>query len=251
MNGGWFAAAVVAAVLFCANPGQAQTYGDEQIADFVESRPAVREIMYVGEELYEFMEKSFMGAYTSVPLAWDPSEPNDNAYAEHKPSVDRKVINVRVSSALSPLDQVACLVYEATNAQNEEQFAFITRQANQGELTKIEFIHSILRLEHQSLKRTLAFLGRQPQYLNPDMEENVFYQKMSGTPEAFEDFLVYLKKIKRDNYDVFEHYSSFYDFVIPPAKKWQARKAAAETKKTAVGQPVGTESKHIEAASSN
>ena len=173
------------------------------------------------------MEEAFSGIYTSVPLAWDPAEPNDNAYAEHKPSVNRKVINIRVSSTLTPLDQVACLVYEAINAQNEKLFTAITEEAHEGAMTKSEFILNILSLEHKSLKKTLAFLSNQSPYKDIDLSQTIFYSKMSGTPEDFDAFIEYLHRIKRDEYDVFEHYSDFYDFVIPPTRRWKANQKAA------------------------
>ncbi len=162
-----------------------------------------------------------------VLAARDPEEPNDNAYAEHKPSVNRKVINIRVSSTLTPLDQVACLVYEAINAQNEKLFTAITEEAHEGAMTKSEFILNILRLEHKSLKKTLAFLSNQSPYKDIDLSQTIFYSKMSGTPEEFDAFIEYLHRIKRDEYDVFEHYSDFYDFIIPPTRRWKANQKAA------------------------
>lgn len=218
---------LLAAILCWLSPVQADAYAVKQISAFAQSRPAAKPIIDEGKGIYQFMEKAFSGIYTSVPLAWDPAEPNDNAYAEHKPSVNRKVINIRVSSILSPLDQVACLVYEAINAQNEDQFTEITEEAHEGVMTKLEFIHNILRLEHKSLKRTLAFLSKEKPYKDIDLSQTIFYSKMSGTPEEFDDFLEYLHRIKRDEYDVFEHYSNFYDFVIPPTRRWKANQKAA------------------------
>ena len=223
-----FVSMVLLGAIFCEpNPVMADPYALQQISAFAQSRPAVKPIIAEGKEIHQFMEKAFSGTYTSVPLAWDPAEPNDNAYAEHKPSVNRKFINIRVSSALTPLDQVACLVYEAINAQNEKQFTAITTEAHEGAMTKSEFILNILRLEHKSLKKTLAFLSNQSPYKDIDLSQTIFYSKMSGTPEEFDAFIEYLHRIKRDEYDVFEHYSDFYDFVIPPTRRWKANQKAA------------------------
>ena len=222
---------VLLAAIFCEqNPVKADPYALQQISAFAESRPAVKPIIDEGKRIHQFMKEAFSGTYTSVPLAWDPAEPNDNAYAEHKPSVNRKVINIRVSSTLTPLDQVACLVYEAINAQNEKQFTAITEEAHDGAMTKSEFILNILRLEHNSLKKTLAFLSNQSPYKNIDLSQTIFYSKMSGTPEEFDAFIEYLHRIKRAEYDVFQHYSDFYDFVIPPTRRWKANQKAAAKK---------------------
>ncbi|GAB4343896.1 MAG: hypothetical protein Kow0089_20000 [Desulfobulbaceae bacterium] len=211
----------------------AATYAERQLSAIARSRPGIEEVLRQGEGVRRFLLDAFSGMYTSVPLAWDASEPNDNAYAEHKPSVNRKVINIRVSSLLTPPDQVACMVYEAINAQNEKQFTMLTEQAHEGLLTKTEFIHRILMLEHKSLKRTRAFLSRQEPYRSMDISTTVFYRKMMGTPDGFDNFLEYLKEIKRKEYDVYKHYSDFYDFIIPPTKRWKVeRNAAAGTRES-------------------
>lgn len=220
---------LLTAVLFGPGPVAADPYAVKQLSAFAHSRPQAGAILAEGEEVYQFLEKAFSGMYTSVPLAWDPAEPNDNAYAEHKPSLDRKVINLRVSSHLSSPDQVACLVYEAINAQNERQFIEITEEAHKGEMTKTQFIHNILRLEHKSLKKTRAFLSNLVPYKDIDLSQTIFYSKMSGTPEEFDAFIEYLQRIKREDYDVFKHYSDFYDFVIPPTRRWKANHKAAAT----------------------
>ncbi len=217
--------------LLTPSPVKANAYATDQISDFTRARPGTEEILEDGGKVRQFLIEAFSGLYTSVPLAWDPTEPNDNAYAEHKPSLNRKFINIRVSSLLSPLDQVACVVYESMNAQNEYQFTEITEEAHKGLMTKTEFIHNILRLEHKSLKKTRAFLIDQPPYRDVDLSQTIFFSKMYGTPEHFDDFIAYLHRIKRVEYDVFKHYSDFYDFIIPPTKRWKAnqKKKAEKT----------------------
>jgi len=201
----------------------ATTHAAQELSAFAGSRQGVGTVINESKEVHAFLLKAFTGLYTSVPLAWDPREPNDNAYAEHKPSLNRKLINIRVSSKLNPLDQVACMVYEAINAQNEKEFAKLTDEAHSGDLTKTEFIDSILRLEHKSLKKTREFLSSHEPFKGADISKTVFYSKMNGTPEEFDAFIEYLHAIKRDDYDVFKHYSDFYDFIIPPTKRWKAR----------------------------
>ncbi len=215
---------VLAVSLLCLPyPVQADTSASEELSAFSRSRPGVEAVLSESQDVYTFLTKAFTGLYTSVPLAWDSREPNDNAYAEHKPSLNRRLINIRVSSKLNALDQVACIVYEAINAQNEQQFADLTDAAHRGSLTKTEFIHSILSLEHKSLKKTRDFLSIHEPFKSTDISGTVFYSKMIGTPEEFDAFLDYLHSIKRDDYDVFKHYSDFYDFIIPPTKRWKSR----------------------------
>lgn len=216
------------------NTAAGATFAEREINAFTKSRQGTEKIMQEGQGVYQFLINAFTGLYTSVPLAWDSAEPNDYAYAEHKPSVNRKLIKIRVSSTLSPLDQVACLVYEAINAQNEKEFTKITEEAHKGNMTKLEFIHSILSLEHKSLKKTYALLSKQEPYKNIELSKTIFYRKMSGTPGEFDAFLEYLQRIKRVEYDVYKHYSDFYDFVIPPTKRLKAKqkRMAADSKNT-------------------
>lgn len=226
-----FALLIIAMLSFMPDSVLANMYAAKQLSAFALSRKGTGKVMEESPKVYQFLLEAFNGYYTSVPLAWDPSRPNDNAYAEHKPSVDRRYINIRVSPGLSPEDQVASMVYEAINAQNEKQFAEITEKAHAGSLTKTEFILEILRLEHKSLKKTRAFLSAQESYRDIDLSQTVFYSKMHGTPEEFDDFIQYLQRIKRDEYDVFKHYSDFYDFIMPATRQWNAarhRQRAAE-----------------------
>lgn len=212
---------VFQSLLFHPGPVPAATYAERQLSAFVKSRPGTEEVVTQAKGVHEFLLEAFAGLHTSVPLAWDSHKPNDNAYAEHKPSLNRKVINIRVSNKLSPLDQVACLVYEAINAQNEKQFIEYSEQASNGDLNRSEFILNILSLEHKSLKRTRAFLAKESPFKDVVLSETVFYGKMYGTPEKFEDFIEYLHRIKREDYDVFKHYSDFYDFIVPPTRRWK------------------------------
>ena len=193
--------------------------GDE-LAEFTRSRPAAGMVLRETPEVVEFLRAAFRGAYTSVPLNWDAQEPQGNAYAENTPSDEGGCILVRVSSRLSPVDQVAALVYECRNAQNEKQFARRIREAYLGGVSKQEFIQEILRLEHGKMKETRAFLAPLRTFRDLDVAETDFYRKMLGTPEEFEAFLDYLHRIKRPDYDVFAMYSKFYDFLtITPERR--------------------------------
>jgi hypothetical protein len=186
----------------------------DQLERFMQSRPGTSDVLNAGPEISRFLHLAFSGVYTSVPLVWDPGEPQGNAYAENIPGNDKKAIIIRVSSALVPLDQVAALVYECLNAQNEHFFAELSRKAHLGFLTKDDFIAGILRLEHRSLKEARAFLSRLEPYRDMDDRGTEFYRKMIGIPEEFDPFLQYLCRIRRPDFDIFSVYSQFYDFII-------------------------------------
>ena len=132
-------------------------------------------------------------------------------------------ILIRVSALLSPTDQIAALVYECRNAQNEKQFARFIREAYMGALGKQDFIREILRLEHKKMKETRAFLSRSSPFRDLDVSKTEFYRKMLGTPEGFEEFIDYLHRVKRPEYDVFDMYSRFYDFLTITPQEAKSR----------------------------
>lgn len=206
---------------------RAGDHAGDELAEFARARPEAGAILQGIPEIVEFLHKAFQGAYTSVPLDWDSDEPQGNAYAENTPSEDGAFIVIRVSAQLSPADQVAALVYESRNAQNEKQFAQFIREAYMGSLAKQDFIREILRLEHKKMKETRAFFAPLQHYRDLDVSRTEFYRKMLGTPEGFEDFINYLHQVKRPEYDVFEMYSKFYDFLTLTPQK---RKAEMEAK---------------------
>jgi hypothetical protein len=224
-------------IVLWAQAALAYNYGAGQITRFAENRQEAGAYLDPGTEYYRFLEKAFAGAYTSVPLLWDPEEPQGNAFAENTPNDDRTFIIIRVSAKLPPLDQVAALTYECMNAQNESTFARYIKEAYMGSLTKEEFIRSILRLEHMKLKETRAFLVPQEPFRDMDISQTEFYRRMVHTPDDFDAFLEYLHRIKRKEYDVFDMYSKFYDFITmtPQKRKEQleaeAQSAAAEEQK--------------------
>lgn len=219
---------------------RAGDHAGQQLAEFARSRPEAGAVLRDIPEIVEYLRKAFQGAYTSLPLDWNSDEPQGNAYAENTPSDEGAFILIRVSSRLSPVDQVAALVYECRNAQNEKQFARILREACLGSLAKEVFIHEILRLEHQKMKETRAFFAPIRFFADLDVSQTEFYRKMIDTPEEFDAFITYLHRIKRSDYDVFAMYSKFYDFltVTPQRRKAemdaQARQEAAITRQPAV-----------------
>ena len=106
------------------------------------------------------------------------------------------------------------------NAQNEKAFAQYIKDAYLGTLSKSEFIHRILRLEHVKLMQVRAFLSPQKPFSELDISQTEFYRKMINTPDDFDAFIAYLHRIKRKEYDVFDMYSKFYDFItITPQKR--------------------------------
>lgn len=222
----------LAALLLCAHVATADEYryGAEQLAKFADSRKEAAVHLETGTQYYRFLERAFEGLYTSVPLIWDSAEPQGNAYAENTPNDERTRIIIRVSSELPPLDQIAALIYECKNAQNEQIFGEYIQAAYMGNLTKTEFIHNILRLEHKKLKETRAFLTVQYPFSDMDPSRTEFYRRMLHTPENFDAFLDYLHRIKREEYDVFDMYSRFYDFITMTPLK---RKAQLDAEKKA------------------
>ena len=231
--------------IFCFVAPSALRAGDharEEMAEFARTRPEAGAVLQDIPEIVEFLRKAFQGDYTTVPLDWDEDEPQGKAYAENTPSEDGTSILVRVSALLSPADQVAALVYECRNAQNEKQFARFIREAYMGSLAKQDFIREILRLEHQKMKETRAFLAPLPYFSDLDVAKTEFYRKMVGTPEGFEEFIDYLHRVKRPEYDVFDMYSKFYDFltVTPQKRKAELEMKAKQDAEAASSRPAAT-----------
>lgn len=209
----------------------------EELAEFARDRPAAGVFLQNIPEVVTFLLQAFRGAYTSVPLDWQRDEPQGNAYAENTPNDDNTFIMIRVSAKLNPQDQVAALVYECRNAQNEKKFAQLISDAYLGKLPKQEFIRDILRLEHAKMKETRAFLAPIQPFRDLDPAGTEFYRKMLGTPEGFEEFIAYLHLIKRPEYDVFAMYSRFYDFltVTPKQRKAELDAAVQEAEAEEIG----------------
>lgn len=229
---------IIAIVCMWPQTVSAYDHGAMQLRRFADNRKEAGAYLDPETDYYRFLKKAFAGEYTSIPLVWDPEEPQGNAFAENTPNDDRTFIIIRVSAKLPPIDQVAALIYECMNAQNERYFAEYIRDAYLGSLTKVEFVHNILRLEHVKLKETREFLMPQKPFRGMDISRTEFYRRMVFTPDDFDAFLIYLHEIKRKEYDVFDMYSKFYDFITmtPQKRKEQLEeqeRIAAEAEKQA------------------
>ncbi len=151
-------------------PADALEHGRRQVARMLRDRPAMDRY---GEEtafLRRWAARKFAGEDFTAPIDWDPTPPL-HSDAEHLAPDDEHnaaiLIEQRYTEGpkrgrLRSFEELwAGAVYELHNVANARRFIRLHEEADQGKLTKEQFVGGILELELLAAQRTRAFYVRQ------------------------------------------------------------------------------------------
>ncbi len=144
-------------------------HGREQVAAMLRDRPAMARF---GEEagfLRDWAMKKFAGEDFGEPIDWDPSPPL-HSDAEHLAPGDGQnaVILVEARYTTGPKENQprgfeelwAGAVYELHNVCFAREYIRLNAEADEGKVSKEEFVAGILKFELQAAQRTRAFYLR-------------------------------------------------------------------------------------------
>jgi len=110
-----------------------------------------------------------------------------------------------------PLDEFICLLFEIINSTNEKHFMELAAKAQAGEISKEDFVRGIDGIEFMAMKRTRDLL-RGIKFAKTDTANSYNYKRLSETPDNFDDFLLYRKKVSPHR-DARKEYEAKYDFL--------------------------------------
>jgi hypothetical protein len=122
---------------------------------------------------------------------------------------DESVVGIVIRENQQPSDEFISLLFEVLNSESEKHFQEITQKAENGDLSKTNFITEILKVEFEADKRTRDLIS--DLNLNKkEISESYFYNRFIKCPNKFEDFLPYQKMVS-PNRDLFKEYGMEYD----------------------------------------
>jgi len=186
-----------------------------KLEEVLGERPQITKVVQNNNAVIKFLLKSFTPRANGVRLVLSGSEPTGNARADNLYLPDSKIIRIRVSEKIVPIDQLVALVFEIYNSHNSEDLPNHHRRAMAGEISKKDYVHTILRDEHECFLKTRQFIEQQLLTVGLNADETDIVRKILLCPEDYEDFLEYLKRpdIKRQDFNVINVYEEYYDFL--------------------------------------
>lgn len=118
------------------------------LARFEVDRPAAARLLAANPTLRTWVAEAFNTTVDGYRMIWSNEPPVTGALAEHGRHARERLLVIRVSSNLTPPDQIVACLFELLNARQLPRFMAIEERAKRGALTKDQFIDAILRVEH-------------------------------------------------------------------------------------------------------
>lgn len=141
-------------------------HGEEQVAKMLQDRPAMAQFGEETEFLRHWAARKFAGEDLGTPINWDPSPPL-HSDAEHIAPTDRENAAILVAAVYDSgpkEDQPrtfeelwAGAVFELHNVNNAKEFVRLNDQADEGKISKRNFVAGILKPELRASQQTRAF----------------------------------------------------------------------------------------------
>ena len=122
------------------------------------------------------------------------------------------VVGIVVRENQQPLDEFTCLTFEVINAQGEKRFREIYQMAESGQISKSDFAEEIMKEEFKAVKKARNFL-KQLKPSEKEKSKTTLYMHFLHSPDKFEEFLVYSKKVLSPERDPIEEYKKQYDLL--------------------------------------
>jgi hypothetical protein len=175
--------------------------------------PGLRAFLTNNPEDFRVLTNILSEAFTnrSVRFYYFYTQDESAPRAEHfYPDVWEVFINIEADQ--QPADELLSIIFESLNSEGEKHFDELADEARSGTISKTNYALEVVRQEFVAVKRTRDLLGKLT-LTKHEIAASHFYKRFSETPERFEDFLDYLKKVNRSRRDLIDQYEEKYDFL--------------------------------------
>jgi len=186
----------------------AQAQKNEWLSPF---SPGLQKFLTRHPEDFPILTNVVSEAFTnrSVRFFYFYSQDKSAPGAEHFfPDVWEVLITIKANQ--QPADEFIVVIFESLNAEGDERFGELANEARSGTISKTNFALEIVKQEFVALKQTRDMLGKF-RLTKKEIANSAYYKKILETPESFEEFLTYLKKINSS--DLIEQYEEKYDLI--------------------------------------
>jgi len=117
-------------------------------------------------------------------------------------------VNILIRENQQPCDEFIGLIYEVLNAEGDQRFAELEKQAIAGTITRTNFVRGIMRQEFPAVIRVQRLL-KSFKLSEPETATSYFYSKIIYCPDNFEAYVTYRPPGVTRNQ--FKEYEQLYD----------------------------------------
>ncbi len=128
--------------------------------------------------------------------------------ARHHYLGDSSTVGIFVRENQSACDECISILFEVLNSKGEKRFRELWGQAEAGSISKKDFVTEIQRQEFQAV-RGVQNLIRTFDLKPEEITASSSYRQFMETPESFEAFLAYSRKISKGGNQ--QNYEELYD----------------------------------------
>src|SRR5215468_3977806 len=120
---------------------------------FMADRPQAASLLRQYPALEQWLHTEWNRPIGDYRICWSDEKPATSSTAEHASWPQFHLIEIRVSKALTPVDQLFALSYETCNAQERSGFDAVCAQAAVGKVTRQDFVNEIDAREYAAILR--------------------------------------------------------------------------------------------------
>jgi hypothetical protein len=124
--------------------------------------------------------------------------------------LNKSEVAIYIRENQQPLDEFISLLFEALNSTSENKFLELFAQAKSATIGKSEFACAGCKLEFDAARHTRDLL-KDIKLRKSERNKSSFYKLVMGTPNNFEDFLVYSKNVSPRHRDIVKEWGMKYD----------------------------------------
>ena len=123
------------------------------LTKFMADRPQAGKLLRQHAALEQWLATEWDRPIEDYRIFWSDEQPTASPMAEHAANTSHRLIVIRVSTGLAPVDQLLALAYEICNAQGRHEFVALSAQAAAGKISRDQFIHGKCLVEYAALLR--------------------------------------------------------------------------------------------------
>jgi hypothetical protein len=197
--------------LGCAARNRDRILADHSLEDFLGDRPQSAALLRNHPLLQEWLSAQWRIPIQDYRIFWSDDPPAINL-AEHGFMPDSKLIVIRLSNQLTPIDQLTALCFEICNAQGFSDIDELAEEAKRGGLSREEYIRRKSEIEFHAVLRTRGILRERLPLSLDDQQATNLYRHLMVAPAEFEAYRLWNSRIAKSNYArTLEYYGVEYD----------------------------------------
>jgi hypothetical protein len=159
------------------------------LSKFMADRPQAGKLLRQHAALDQWLSTEWNRPIEDYRIFWSDEQPTASPMAEHVANISYRLIVIRVSRGLAPVDQLLALAYETCNAQGRHEFVALSAQAAAGKISRDQFIDGKSSVEYAALLRLKENFPKMLPLSKSEVAATTLYQTLLQVPVGgFQDY---------------------------------------------------------------